>query len=161
APALRIVNEYGPTEAVVGCSVYELESEPDPAGVVPIGKPAPNTRLYVLDAKLQPVPVGVAGELYIGGAQLARGYLKRDELTAERFVADPFEGPGSRMYKTGDLARWRTDGNLEFLGRCDQQVKIRGYRVEPGEVEAALMQCSSVQAAAVTAHQSAGHNQLI
>jgi amino acid adenylation domain-containing protein len=139
APDTRLINEYGPTETVVGCSTYDGARPGTFTGVVPIGKPIANTRLYVLDRALRPVPVGVRGELYIGGAGVARGYLNRPELTAERFLADPFgEDPQGKLYKSGDLARWLPSGDLEFLGRVDHQVKIRGYRIELGEIEATL-----------------------
>lgn len=146
APALRIFNHYGPTEAAVGAVAMEFPA-PDSGGVgmgvVPLGKPLPNRRLYVLDAQGQPVPTGVPGELYIGGA-LARGYLNRPQLTAERFVPDAIADDGSRLYRTGDRVRWLSNGALAFLGRMDHQVKIRGNRVELGEVEAQVRQLAPV-----------------
>ncbi|MET0236754.1 MAG: amino acid adenylation domain-containing protein, partial [Kibdelosporangium sp.] len=140
APDARIIDEYGPTETVVGCSTYLVDENFDPSVPVSIGRPIANIRMYVLDEHLEPVPVGAAGELCIGGAGVARGYLNRRGLTAEKFVPDPFAPtPGERMYRTGDLARFRADGNLDFLGRIDHQVKILGYRIELGEIEARLL----------------------
>ena len=150
----RVINHYGPTEATIGCCTYELDLEcsPQPTATVPIGLPISNTTAYVLDPLMEPAPVGVAGELYIGGAGVARGYIDQPEQTAEVFVGDPFsEDPDARLYRTGDLARRLPDANLEFLGRADQQVKIRGFRVEPAEVQAVLMRTSCVRQAAVLA----------
>jgi natural product biosynthesis luciferase-like monooxygenase protein/amino acid adenylation domain-containing protein len=151
--SLRIVNEYGPTEAVVGCCTYEFSGWPGDA--VPIGRPISGAQLYVLDDHLEPVPVGVAGELYIGGEGVARGYLGRPDLTAAAFVPDPFAArggrgrAGDRLYRTGDLARYRADGNLEYLGRSDGQIKLRGYRIELAEIESVLTQQAGIAEAAV------------
>src|SRR5690606_20203364 len=152
APDCRIFNHYGPTETTVGVLVYEAGKRlpATVSGTVPLGRPLPNSRAYVLDARMQPVPIGVAGELCIGGTGVARGYLNRPELTRERFIADPFDDrPGARMYRTGDLVRYLPDGNIEFLGRIDEQVKLRGYRIELGEIEAALIRHEAVRQAAV------------
>lgn len=163
APSTRLINEYGPTETVVGCCVHEVGNLDPHTGSIPIGKPIANTRLYVLDTNLRPLPVGSVGELYIGGAGVARGYLNRPELTAERFLPDPFsQESGGRIYKTGDLARYRVDGVLEYLGRADDQVKVGGYRIELGEIEAALAAHPHVHACAVLAREDApGVKQLV
>lgn len=149
---IEICNEYGPTETVVGCMIYRYDAVKDRRESVPIGTAAANMSIYVLDENRKPVPVGVPGEIYISGAGVARGYLNRPGLTAEKFVDDPFE-PGAKMYKTGDLAKWLADGNIEYTGRIDEQVKIRGYRIELGEIEAALHQEEAIKEAVVTARE--------
>jgi amino acid adenylation domain-containing protein len=159
---VRLLNTYGPTETTVVATVAELSPADARQQRVPIGRPLANYRTYVLDRFRQPVATGIPGELYVGGRCLARGYLNGPELTAERFVADPFAATtGARMYKTGDVVRWRPDGQLEFLGRTDHQVKIRGFRVELGEIESVLRRHADVRAAVVVARDnSAGGKQL-
>ena len=157
----RLVNAYGPTEITICAAMSQSLIETDLAGAAPpLGGPVANTRLYVLDAMLRPVPAGVAGELYIAGHGLARGYLDRPGLSAERFVADPFH-VGQRMYRSGDLARRREDGQLDYLGRVDQQVKLRGFRIELGEVQSALAQCGYPGNAAIVREDHLGHPQLV
>src|SRR5256712_7345160 len=157
----HITNLYGPTEATIDAIGFAVEGEQSDARI-PIGRPLSNYRVYVLDDGLEPVPVGVVGELYIAGCGVGRGYVGRGGLTAERFVADRFGAAGSRMYRSGDLARWRGDGVLEFVGRADHQVKVRGFRIEPGEIEAALLRHESVSQAVVVARADrAGGQQLV
>ena len=170
---VRLINEYGPTETVVGCCVYEVGEERGERGKgrrikgekgngeengsegVPIGRPIANAQMYILDGKMELVPVGVRGEIYIGGAGLARGYVNRTEMTADRFVPNPFSPRGGeRLYRTGDVGRYREDGNIEYVGRKDEQVKIRGYRIELGEIEARLKEHGLVEEAVVVAREA-------
>jgi amino acid adenylation domain-containing protein len=153
-------NLYGPTETTVWATAYKVEPE---GSSVPIGRPIANTQIYLLDAHLQPVPIGVPGELHIGGIGLARGYLNRPEMTAEKFIPNPFsDEPGTRLYKTGDLARYLPDGNIEFLGRIDHQVKVRGFRIELGEIETVLGRHPTVRETVVMARKDVlGDNRLV
>ncbi len=152
-PLATVCNEYGPTESTIWSSVHMCRG-PVSQEQVPIGRPIANTQIYIVDEHLEPVPIGVLGELHIGGAGLARGYLNKPELTAEKFIPNPFaENPGARLYKTGDRARYLADGSIEFLGRLDEQVKIRGFRVELGEVEAVLAEHPGVKAAAIVVRE--------
>ncbi|MFK0100568.1 non-ribosomal peptide synthase/polyketide synthase [Streptomyces sp. NPDC091040] len=152
-PGIEVVNGYGPTEATTLATRHQVRGLADNAATVPIGGPMANMRAYVLDDRLRPLPAGLVGELYLAGTGVARGYLGRPGLTAERFTADPYGPAGSRMYRTGDLASWRPDGTLDFAGRVDHQVKLRGQRIEPGEVEAVLAGCPGVAQAAVVARE--------
>jgi aspartate racemase len=146
----RLINGYGPTESTTFACCYPIPPDAQLESAIPIGQPIANTTAHILDANLQPVSVGRSGELFLGGDGLARGYWRREELTAEKFIADPFStAPGARLYRTGDLARWRADGVIEFLGRADNQIKLRGYRIEPGEIEIALKQQPGVLDSAV------------
>jgi amino acid adenylation domain-containing protein/non-ribosomal peptide synthase protein (TIGR01720 family) len=150
-PHLKLVNGYGPTEGTTFSCTYPVPKDWQGGVSVPIGRPIANTQIYVLDRQQQPVPIGVVGELYIGGAGVARGYLNQPELTTEKFIANPFSNElGTCLYRTGDLGRWHVDGNLEFLGRIDSQVKLRGFRIELGEIEAAVCSCPGVEQAIVS-----------
>ncbi|WAK02503.1 amino acid adenylation domain-containing protein [Methylobacter sp. YRD-M1] len=155
-PEVLLFNEYGPTEATVWSSVYAIWGQESD---VAIGKPIDNVRIYILDRHLQPVPVGVIGELYIGGEGIAPGYLKQPGLTAEKFIPDPFGEPGGRLYKTGDLGRYRPDGHIQFCGRIDHQAKLRGYRIELGEIETRLLQHPGIREAVVMIREDQPGNQ--
>lgn len=160
-PSTLIFNHYGPTEATVGVTTFAVENQQNHTQTVPLGRPLANTQIYLLDEQLQPVPIGVPGELYIGGAGLARGYLNRPDLTAAQFIPNPFAQTGSRLYKTGDIACYLADGNIEFIGRVDHQVKIRGFRIELGEIETILSQHTQVQQAVVTVREDDGNKSLV
>jgi len=161
-PNATVVHVYGPTETTTFATCHPLPPQWQADDGAPIGAPLDNTRAYVLDRNLHPVPIGVPGELYLAGSGLARGYLRRPALTAERFVADPYGPPGGRLYRTGDLVRWRADGQLVFVGRIDDQLKIRGFRIEPGEIEEALREQAGVAQAVVVAREDQpGHKRLV
>jgi amino acid adenylation domain-containing protein len=163
-PNCQIINHYGPTEATVGVLTYPVNGQPNShvSQTVPLGRPLANTQVYVLDKQMRPAPIGIPGELYISGTGLARGYLNRPNLTAERFITNPFtEESQARLYKTGDLVRYLPDGNLEFLGRTDNQVKIRGFRIELGEIEALLDQHPGVRQSVVSVWEEEGNKRLV
>jgi hypothetical protein len=153
----KLHNLYGPTEAAIDVSFWECSARADRR--IPIGRPIDNMQLYVLDEQLEPVPIGVAGELHIAGVGLARGYLNRPQLTAEKFIDNPFSAPGSRLYKTGDLVKWLAEGTLEYLGRLDHQVKLRGLRIELGEIESWLQRHPRVRQCAVALREDAEDDQ--
>jgi amino acid adenylation domain-containing protein len=159
-PNITVINTYGPTEATVIALLYPMDGSLPAGRQIPLGRPLANTQIYILDKNLNLMPAGMAGELHIAGAGLARGYLNAPELTRQKFIDNPY-APGSRLYKTGDLARWLPDGQVEYLGRIDHQVKIRGFRVELGEIEAALSGHPDLQAAAVIAKTYNGNKQLV
>jgi len=163
APSPTIINEYGPTETVVGCCVYEVSEESRLAGLIPIGRPISNMQMYIFDGHCNPVPHGISGEIYIGGVGLARGYQGQSDLTAERFIPHPYtKDSGSRLYKTGDVGRYRSNGTIDYLGRSDHQVKILGYRIELGEIETVLSQHPTVGQAVVLCHEDRpGEKQLV
>jgi amino acid adenylation domain-containing protein len=157
APGTRLFNEYGPTETVVGCCVYEVQGGECERTVVPIGKPIANTRIYILDEELEPAPIGVGGEIYISGAGVARGYLGNPGLTAERFIPNRYGGNGGeRLYRTGDVGRYLSEGNIEIIGRTDDQVKVRGYRIELGEIQAVMNEHRGVRQSLVLAREDEG-----
>ncbi len=160
-PESRLFNEYGPTEGTVWSTVYECMPE-DTGKVIPIGRAIKNVQIYILDENLSVQPIGVPGEIYIAGKGVTRGYLNRDELTAEKFIENPFSDNSQKMYRSGDIGKYRADGNIEFLGRVDDQVKIRGYRIEPGEIENAILQNAAItQCAVVVQGTERGDNRLI
>jgi arthrofactin-type cyclic lipopeptide synthetase C len=161
SPPRHLLNGYGPTETTTFAVTHEVRAIADETKGIPLGRPIGNTRVYVLDARRRLVPAGVAGELYIGGPGVALGYLNRPELTADRFLPDPFADDPGRMYRTGDLARWLEDGTLEFLGRSDDQVKIRGFRIEPGEIEHRLATVPGVTSIAVVVREDSGEKRLV
>jgi amino acid adenylation domain-containing protein len=157
-----LLHLYGPTEAAIAVTGYAISAEHEDVERLPLGRPMPNCRIYVVDSFHEPVPIGVPGELCIGGTPLARGYLYRPDLTAEKFVPDPFSGvPGSRMYLTGDLVRWRSDGQVEYLGRIDRQIKLGGFRIEPGEIEAGIRSQAGVDDALVVLREAGGNTTLV
>ncbi|MEU2901259.1 amino acid adenylation domain-containing protein, partial [Streptomyces sp. NPDC001273] len=162
-PGLTVVDGYGPTETTTFATHHPVPRPYSGSATVPIGRPMANTRVYVLDARLRPVPPQVTGELYVAGTGVARGYLGKPGMTAERFVADPYgSGPGGRMYRTGDLVRANAEGDLEYMGRADHQVKVRGFRIEPGEIENVLTDHPAIgQAAVVAHHDQSGSTRLI